>query len=333
MNTKVSICVAQYNRADRILESIGSLLHQNYDNYEVIVVNDGSSDANTQIALESIDDPRLTVIFQENSGFVSAMNHAISLATGEYIAIHGAGDVSLPDRIKKQAAFLDQHPEHVLVSCKYSDVPVGEDAMMDESQACEYDTQSGEVEESDLSYKPSPFGHGEVMYRRDAFYQVGQYRRFFKFAQDKDLWLRMIKVGRFYILNDNLYRRGLFKKDGIATDLEKLYMQKLLMAFAVQIYETKMQFGFDLLERYGDQAALLRKPSKKVAKFCTVTAYRQFMNENLESARLFCQRSRRERLSLGNLVVTLILTLSRNTFLRTLILRGMLRIKHIKSAC
>ena len=72
---KVSICVAQYNRAVRIKESIGSLINQNYQNLEVVVVNDGSPDPSVQKELESLKCSRLKIIEQKNTGFVRAIKN------------------------------------------------------------------------------------------------------------------------------------------------------------------------------------------------------------------------------------------------------------------
>ena len=108
--TRVSIVSAWYNRADHVATSIGSLLAQTHDDLEIIVCDDGSTDA-TLAELRKFDDPRLIVQTQANAGFVTTMNRMIASATGDYIAVHGSGDESLPERIARQAAVLDEHPE------------------------------------------------------------------------------------------------------------------------------------------------------------------------------------------------------------------------------
>lgn len=327
---KVSICVAYYNRSDRITKSIGSLLAQDYDNFEVVVVNDGSPDPLVKQYLDAFDDKRLKVIHQANTGFVGAMRRAIDSSDGEFIAIHGAGDVSLPDRLSKQAEFLDSNKDYCLVSCHYSDVVIGEHGQ-DDSQRSVFKIASGEVVAADLTYGPSPIGHGEIMYRRSAYEAAGGYRHFFKFAQDKDLWLRMIYFGRFYILPEDLYERGLFLKDGIATNHEKLYLQKLLMAFAVQCYEYKIENGVDLLDEFGNNAGLFRRKSKKVAKFCQVTALRSLIANELPKAKRFISLSLQEKFLLKSLLVYLLVELCQFEFVKNLILKILNAMKNMKN--
>ncbi|MDU0355992.1 glycosyltransferase family 2 protein [Paraglaciecola aquimarina] len=260
---KVSICVAQYNRSTRIPESIRSLLNQDMTDFEVIVVNDGSPDPNVKLELEKFDDPRLTVIHQTNTGFVGAMRCAIENAKGEYIAIHGAGDVSLPKRISTQAAYLDAHADIGAVGAFY--------------QNCNFDNGTTQILETrqgsektrltieDFAKNPIPFGHGEVMYRKSLYERVGGYRHFFRFAQDHDLWLRMAEHCDMALVPEVLYQRGYFAADGIATNIDKLIVQKLLSNFAMQIHEEKKLGKPDLVEKYGTQAGLFRQRTKAMA--------------------------------------------------------------------
>ena len=120
---------------------------------------------------------------------------------------------------------------------------------------------------SDFLSNPIPFGHGEVMFRRDLYNSVGGYRQFFRFAQDHDLWLRMSERSKMAIIPKVLYQRGLFAKDGIATNVEKLVLQKMLSNFAIQCFKTKDSKGQDLVDKYGCQAGLLRKRNSHLANF------------------------------------------------------------------
>ncbi|MDO6838787.1 glycosyltransferase family 2 protein [Paraglaciecola chathamensis] len=327
---KVSVCVAYYNRSDRILESIGSLLAQDYDDFEVVVVNDGSPDPLVKEYLDAFDDPRLSVIHQNNTGFVGAMHRAIGSSTGKYIAIHGAGDISLPERLTKQAHFLDTNQDYCLVSSHYSDFVVDEDGQ-DALQRSEFKIATGEVVADDLTYGPSPIGHGEIMYRRSAYDAAGGYRPFFKFAQDKDLWLRMIHFGRFYILPENLYDRGLFLKDGVAVNHEKLYLQKLLMAFAVQCYEYKLENGFDLIDKFGNNAGFFKKKSKKVAVFCRITALRAMIADDIVKANRFIDLSLQEKVLPKTLLIYLLIWFCQNSTVKKIILKVLKSLKRVKA--
>lgn len=107
---------AFYNRASAVMESVGSLLAQTYENLEIIVVDDGSRD-DTVGQLRQLQDSRIRIISRENRGFVASMNEAILASSGEIIAVHGSGDISLPQRISRQVECLQGNPEIGVVGC------------------------------------------------------------------------------------------------------------------------------------------------------------------------------------------------------------------------
>lgn len=303
---KVSICVAQYNRADRIALSVGSLLEQDYDDYEIIVVNDGSPDQQVKIELDKLlttSSVKLTVLHQENTGFVGAMNHAISVASGEYIAIHGAGDISFKTRIKKQANYLDLNPAVGLVSCLFQNVVVGGSS---DGKAAAKVKKKGFITAQDLLAFDNPFSQGEVMYRRDLFYKVGGYRPYFKFAQDRDLWLRMIEHTKMIIIQEFLYERGIFIKDGVTTNTEKGLIQKHLAALARDCYRTRNTRGYDLVDKYGIHAGLFRKGCKHLANYHCRQAVELILKDRIEESNRFIELARQEKTTTLGLVTFVI---------------------------
>lgn len=107
---KVSVVISFYNSELYILEAIQSILNQTFVDFELICVDDCSTDSSAKI-LESIDDPRLIIIYNDkNLGVAKSVNRGIALAQGELIARMDADDISMPDRFSKQVAFLDEHP-------------------------------------------------------------------------------------------------------------------------------------------------------------------------------------------------------------------------------
>ena len=127
--------------------------------------------------LATKDDPRLKIVYQENIGFTASMNRAIRGSAGQYVAVHGAGDVSHPDRLALQAAYLDANPAVGAVGCRRADN--GRATISNDS------VKRGPMLDVMLNY--NPFSHGEVMFRRSLFDRVGGYREAFRFAQDRDL--------------------------------------------------------------------------------------------------------------------------------------------------
>ncbi len=113
----VSVVLPVYNGADYIRTAIDSVLAQTFADFELIVIDDGSTDATAEI-VQSIDDNRLRLIRQKNKGLVGALNHGISLAQGKYIARQDHDDISLPKRFEKQVAYLESHPDCALLGTR-----------------------------------------------------------------------------------------------------------------------------------------------------------------------------------------------------------------------
>src|SRR5690554_1592429 len=93
---RVTIVCAWYNRSEFLLRTVDSLLSQDFDDYEVVIVNDGSTDPRVRELLDGCSDSRLKVIHQENAGFVRAISRAVNYCKSPFIAIQGSGDISYP---------------------------------------------------------------------------------------------------------------------------------------------------------------------------------------------------------------------------------------------
>lgn len=116
----VSVIIPTYNRAAMVKEAIQSVLDQTYTDYEVIVVDDGSTD-NTRDAVVGVSD-KLIYVYQENHGPSSARNHGIRLARGKYIAFLDSDDLFLPAKLEKQVAYMEKNPEVLLSHTSYERV-------------------------------------------------------------------------------------------------------------------------------------------------------------------------------------------------------------------
>jgi glycosyltransferase involved in cell wall biosynthesis len=105
----ISVILAVYNGEKEISESIFSILHQTFKQFELIVIDDCSTD-NTYKLLQSIHDPRIKLIQNDtNLGLAKSLNKAIKKASGQFIARQDSGDVSFPDRFEKQIAILQSN--------------------------------------------------------------------------------------------------------------------------------------------------------------------------------------------------------------------------------
>jgi glycosyltransferase involved in cell wall biosynthesis len=111
----VSVVIPTYNRSDYILEAVESVLAQTYHDYEIIVVDDGSTDDTDKVLGPLIKDGKIRYVYQENLNKSAARNHGIRLAKGKYIAFLDSDDLFLPKKLEKQVLFLDKNPEIALV--------------------------------------------------------------------------------------------------------------------------------------------------------------------------------------------------------------------------
>ena len=280
----VSIVTIFYNRADHVRASIQSLLDQNYSNLEILALDDGSSD-DTLEALRSFSDSRYRVIGKANSGFTTSLNFAISRTKGDYVAIHDAGDISLPDRISKQAEALSADPGVGLVGCwvEQESIYGGDSKILTRRQ--------GESLK-EIILNRNTFTHGEVMFRRSIYEEAGGYRPFFYFAQDRDLWIRMSRLTRHAIVPEVLYKQKVFD-GGVSTTPDKRLMQAYLSDFAVQCGRSVDGHGRDLLDRYGDFAPFFRRRSPALARKLVGIAIR-WMVLDLEQSRRFVEAAHAE---------------------------------------
>ncbi|WBL41239.1 glycosyltransferase [Algoriphagus halophytocola] len=228
MLPKVSIVTGFYNREDYVEDSIKSLLNQDYENLEIIIFDDCSTDRTFEKIGEICGDNfKVHLIKHErNLGFVKGMINAINCSSGEFIAVHGSGDISLPNRVSKQVGFLNANPTLVGVGCYYANVDFANDVYKKVKRDGPFDFN--------CFYKSNPFSHGEVMYRKSVYHKVGGYRDIFKFSQDLDLWLRMSKEGEFGCVKEILYER-IINFTGASYSPSKIILQRKYSILAKEL--------------------------------------------------------------------------------------------------
>jgi glycosyltransferase involved in cell wall biosynthesis len=110
----VTAIMTVYNGLPYVEEAVDSLLRQDLDHFELLIVDDGSTDGTAEVLAQRTD-PRLRLVRRSHEGRVAALNHAVGLAKGRYLANLDADDVALPGRLALPARFLDEHPDVALV--------------------------------------------------------------------------------------------------------------------------------------------------------------------------------------------------------------------------
>lgn len=114
---KLSVVMTAYNSSRVIHKTLEALLGQTYRDFELIIVDDCSKD-DTVAIIEGFNDPRIKLVRNDkNQGISRSRNIGLDLAKGDYVAMSDHDDLSLPTRLEKQVAFLDSHPDYIMVTC------------------------------------------------------------------------------------------------------------------------------------------------------------------------------------------------------------------------
>ena len=195
---KVSVLMASYNSNPELLRKvIESVINQTYTDFEFIIVDDGSKKPVEPIVREISNDRRIVVFRKENSGLGSSLTYGIERANGEYIARIDDDDLMVHDRLEKQVAYLDSHPE---VSCVG-----GHMYFYNKNRYIPYrrfPLEHDEIVKSMLSRKWA-MAHSALMYRKDSVVKAGYYR-LKGTGEDLDLILQLSLVGKLANIDEYL---------------------------------------------------------------------------------------------------------------------------------
>jgi glycosyltransferase involved in cell wall biosynthesis len=198
----VSVVMAVRNGAAWVAEAIGSVLGQTDGDHELIVVDDGSTDATADL-LAGMSDPRLRVVRQAAAGLTRALNRALGLARADLIARRDADDLALPERLARQRAFLAAHADVGVLGTAAREVDAA-------------GVSVGEVRppQDDAAIRralirANPFVHSSVMARRALLASAGGYDTRVAVAQDYELWMRLAPCTRLANLAEVLVVRRL----------------------------------------------------------------------------------------------------------------------------
>lgn len=188
MSPILSIVLPVFNGLPFLHEAVGSVLHQSFTNFELIIINDGSSDGSAQL-LETFNDPRIRLSHQTNHGLAVTLNIAIRQAKGRYIARQDQDDVCLPDRFVKQVAFLDANPKVGLLGTA-AEIWEGADKT---ERVLRHPANNIELQ-FDLLFN-NHFVHSSVMLRKEVFDTVGGYVEdpLLQPPEDYELWSRVAR--------------------------------------------------------------------------------------------------------------------------------------------
>ncbi len=209
-----------YNAILYVREAIASIRTQTYQDFELIIIDDGSTDATAEACRKAIaGDPRCRLISRPNTGIVGALNDGFAVARcTDYIARMDADDVAEPERFHRQVEYLETNPDCVAVGCRAFVIDPDGDPI------CLVNNPPGHAEiEKDLFLGlGGAILHPSVMIQREAFVRVNGYDPRFQLVEDLDLYLKLGEIGRLANLPDVLlkYRLHLASTNVVKRDLQ-----------------------------------------------------------------------------------------------------------------
>lgn len=239
----MSVC----NGARYLARALESILTQEGVSFEFLVIDDGSTDGTSDIlAAHAAGDQRFRIIRQENRGLTQSLIRGCREAKGKFVARQDADDISTPGRLVALRELMDSS-DSVLMTSSWSRCIGPEDEILYEHQPPQ---DPEEATRQLLDRGVGPPGHGTVMFRRSAYEQVGGYRQEFYYAQDTDLWYRLVEQGSIAYAQAFLYayRLSPAQISGAQCDIQRRFGE---LAWQCHLARQRGESETELLEQAG----------------------------------------------------------------------------------
>ena len=182
----VSVVIPCYNQAHFLGEAIESVLVQSHPNFEVVVIDDGSTDDTSEVAARY---PGVCLVRQENQGLSGARNAGLARSEGEYVVFLDADDRLLPEALETSVGYLEARPECAFVHGHYRSITLDGLSLLEQPQAVVREDEPY----AKLLYRNYISMHATVMYRRTVFETVGDFDTSLGACEDYDLYLRVAR--------------------------------------------------------------------------------------------------------------------------------------------
>lgn len=275
---KISLIMSVYNGESYLAEAIDSVVNQRFTDWEMIVINDCSTDGTTEILQQYAEkDTRIKVHTNEvNLRLPSSLNKAMTFAQGKYIARMDADDICLPDRLEKQYAFMEQHPDVALSSCRFMTLKNG----VVSSGGCGGKNDADAIKA--LLLVTNPILHPGIIAKADVIKALG-YDKDFTCTEDMELWTRFVLNGyTVEILPEFLMVYRLHDKQITATTLEKQH--KEVIAVQKRYFATLLQPMNEQQETFYINGVYFRN-AMDVRAFCAFNKWVRAVNHKTGAMR------------------------------------------------
>ena len=244
MKPEISVIMSVYNGETYLKEAIESVINQTFKNWELVIINDCSTDSTNEILAEfALMDERIKVHTNEvNLKLPTSLNKAISFSSGKYIARMDADDICLPDRFEKQFKFMEEHKDVALSSCRFMTVKNGVYMSGGAGGRCDNDAIRA------MLFVTNPILHPGVIAKAEVMKKSG-YDTTLTCTEDLELWTRMaMENQKMAILPECLLIYRLHDKQITSTTLERQHtevtkiQQKYYKAFACEMDDDMKEF-------------------------------------------------------------------------------------------
>lgn len=250
--TRVSIVMPVYNGEEFLRSAIESILKQTFIAYELIIINDGSTDQSETIILSFSDKRIIYINHGKNKGLVAALNTGISTASGKYIARMDQDDICLPNRIAAQFEFMEEHANVVLLGTQLQ--------VVGEENISHMYSKSDELKTSLLI--GTSFAHPTVMIRKSTIVQNNlKYDEAYLHAEDYGFWSQICQYGELHNMNQIglLYRKHPNQYTRVFTEKMKIATRRIRKDYTNRLGLSLTDVEFSLLNSIAEKTYIEEK--------------------------------------------------------------------------
>jgi len=247
-----------YNCEEYVGEAIESILNQTFKDFELLIVNDCSTDSTPEILAEfAKKDQRIRIINnKENLRIAKSLNKAIKEAKADMVARMDGDDISMPERLEKQYVLMNENKKLGVVGTNM--ITIDEDGK--EIGKRGYNTDSKFLKQSIFRY--SPFAHPSTMYKKEYFEKVGGYNHFLVPTEDLDLWIRLGKVCDFSNVDEYLFKYRVLESSASHSRLIRLELKVIFVRMYAIVYHGYTPTFKDVLYNIVEFFTMFLMPSK-----------------------------------------------------------------------
>lgn len=246
----VTIVLTLYNGEKYIRQTIENIISQTYTHWELIVVNDASTDKSSEI-VHSFDDPRIRIIDLPENGHVS-MAHQVGdrEAKGKYIAVQDKDDLWDPSKLEKQVSWMEAHPETgacftLVQMIDENDIPVDDPLISELYQAENRNRQSWLY---DLLTTGNHLANPSVLIRKSVLDDVGLFNLAFLQLHDYELWLRIVQKYDLHVIQEKLYFYRRFSGSGSISQVNEVSDHRTFFEYAWTVGHTILNMEPELFK-------------------------------------------------------------------------------------